>query len=182
MTAFRVRKPKKREPRLPVRDLRGEFLITSAAVDAAARLLPSYRGPDGDHEGMVFLLGFETDDTTIFTTALAPDADHGWGHVFCSEQAVGGAARAARRHGLSVLAQVHTHGADGTEHSKGDDTLIVMPFEGMLSIIAPWYGRTSLVPLHGLGVHQYQDGAWVAIAADSVREGFRIIPDSIDLR
>ncbi|HMJ35620.1 MAG TPA: hypothetical protein VK501_17050 [Baekduia sp.] len=172
----------RRKSRLPVRDLRGNFLITDSALDAAARLLPSYRGADGDHEGLVFLLGRETETLTIFTTALAPDADHGWGHVICDEAAVGSAARSARAHGLGILGQVHTHGRDATEHSIGDDTLIVMPFEGMLSIIAPWYGRVGLRPLKALGVHQFQDERWVLIHPASVRDRFRVIPDGIDLR
>jgi hypothetical protein len=173
---------RERKPRLPVRGLRGEFLITEAAIYAAARILPTFRGPDGDHEGIVFLLGFEASDLTVLTTALAPDAGHGWGQVICDEHAVGAASRAARHHGLAVLAQLHTHGNDSTEHSIGDDNLVVMPFEGMLSLIAPWYGRTGLVPLHGLGVHQYQDGNWVGISPESARSNFRIIPDAIDLR
>jgi hypothetical protein len=57
-----------------------------------------------------------------------------------------------------------------------------MPFEGTLSLIAPWYGRVGLHPLHGLGVHQYQDGHWVLIRPDSVRDHMRLLPSSIDLR
>ena len=177
-----IRLTKKREPRLPICEMRGEFAITQSAVDATAALLPSYRGPDGDHEGIVFLAGYEMSDVTLFTTAIAPDADHGWGHVICSEEVVGATARAARAYGLAVLAQVHTHGGDWTEHSRGDDSLIVMPFEGMLSLIAPHYGRFGLLPLHGLGVHQYQDGEWVAIAESSTRERFHVVPDRLDLR
>lgn len=165
-----------------MRDLRGKFAITAGAVDRAERLLPSYRGPDGDHEGLVFLLGHESVELTVLTTALAPDADHGPGHVFCSEEAVGAAGRAARAQGLGILAQLHTHGRGWTEHSRGDDDLIVMPFEGMLSLIAPWYGHTGLRPLDGLGVHQHQDGQWVAIGARSIREQFRLLPDGLDLR
>jgi hypothetical protein len=169
-------------PRLPIREMRGHYLITQSAVDAAARLLPTFRGPDGDHEGLVFLLGRELDTVTLLTTALAPDADHGPGHVICDEAAVGAAGRAARAHRLGILAQLHSHPRDWTEHSVGDDSLIVMPFEGMLSLIAPWYGRVGLEPLHALGAHQYQDGRWVAISRESVREQLHIVPDAIDLR
>lgn len=177
-----TRHSKKRKPRLPVRELRGEFVITDGALNAAGRLLPTFRGPDGDHEGLIFLLGYELGPLTLFTTALVPDARHGWGHVICGDEAVGAAGRAARGHGLGVLAQLHTHGSDWTEHSIGDDTLIVMPFEGMLSLIAPWYGRVGLRPLYGLGIHQYQDGTWVGIRPESVRENVRVVPDAIDLR
>jgi hypothetical protein len=180
MTAKRA--PLRWRPRLAVRPLRGRYLITQAAVDAAARLLPTFRGPDGDHEGLVFLLGRELGPITLLTTALAPDADHGPGHVMCDEAAVAAAARAARSHGLGILAQLHSHPRAWTEHSEGDDRLVLMPFEGMLSLIAPWYGRVGLQPLHALGVHQHQDGEWVLAEPASVRERLHVIPDGIDLR
>jgi hypothetical protein len=180
LTRNRDREPWR--PRLPVCEMRGEFFITAAAVTAAERLLPSYRGLDGDHEGIIFLLGRESEGVTIITTALAPEADHGWGHVICDDSQVAAAGRAARAHGLGILAQLHTHGRDWTEHSTGDDNLIVMPFEGMLSLIAPWYGRVGLRPLDGLGVHQHQDGRWVSIDRGSVRQRLHLVPDHIDLR
>lgn len=170
------------QPRLPVRELRGEFLIAEGAIVAAELLLPSFRGPDGDHEGIVFLLGRETPKATIITTVLAPEADHGWGHVICNETQFAAATTAAHAHGLGVLGQLHTHGRAWTEHSIGDDTLIVMPFEGALSLIAPWYGRVGLRPLHNLGVHQHQDGRWVLVRPDSVHDRMHVIPASIDLR
>lgn len=170
------------KPRLPVRDLRGRFLVSEHAIMAAERLLPSFRGPDGDHEGIVFLLGHEAPSATLITTVLAPEADHGWDHVICSEDQFAAATTTAHSHGLGILGQLHTHGNASTEHSVGDDTLILMPFEGSLSLIAPWYGRVGLRPLHGLGVHQYQDGRWVLIHPDGVREHMHLLPSSVDLR
>jgi proteasome lid subunit RPN8/RPN11 len=167
---------------LPRGELRGTFMITEGAVTAAERLLPSFRGPDGDHEGMAFLLGRELRELTIFTSVLAPDADHGEGHVVCDPSAVSGAQRASREHGLAILGQVHSHPGSSTEHSEGDDTLILMPFEGMVSLVVPWYGRVGLRPLSGLGVHQYQDGRWVLIESNSVRKRLTVVPTWIDLR
>lgn len=168
--------------KLPTGGLRGRFTIAEAALDAAERLLPTFRGPDGDHEGMIFLLGRELDDLTIYTSTLAPNADHGEGHVVCAPEDISAAQRGARAAGLGLLAQLHSHPRAGTQHSEGDDDLVLMPFEGMLSIVAPWYGRTGLRPLHGLGVHQYQDGRWVLMTPGSVREKFTIAPQAIDLR
>jgi hypothetical protein len=168
--------------RLSAAHLRGQFLITDAAIRAAERLLPTYRGPDGDHEGMVFLLGRELSDLTFFTAALAPDANHGRGHVICSAEAVAQAQQAAREHRLALLGQLHTHPKDWTDHSEGDDDLVFMPFEGMLSIVAPWYGRFGLRPVDSLGVHQFQDGRWVQATRESVAQKFRVIPSDFDLR
>lgn len=167
---------------LPRGELRGEFAIAQGAVFAAERLLPSFRGPDGDHEGMVFLLGRELGTLTLLTTALAPDANHGPGHVICDPSAVAAAQRAGREAGLALLAQMHSHPKGWIEHSEGDDELVLMPFEGMLSIVAPWYGRVGLQPIHGLGVHQFQDGRWVLAEPASVRERLRVLPTEIDLR
>ncbi|MGD9711260.1 MAG: Mov34/MPN/PAD-1 family protein [Thermomicrobiales bacterium] len=162
--------------------LRGRFLFTSAAIAAAEQLLPTYRGRDGDHEGIAFLLGREFPSVTIFTTALAPTAEHSAGSVFCDPAAISAAQTAARGYGLGLLAQVHSHPGYLTEHSEGDDDLVLMPFEGMLSLVVPHYGHFGMTPLSGLGVHQYQDGRWVAVNTASVDEGFGVLPEKIDLR
>lgn len=174
--------PKPWRPRLPVRELQGEFFFTDGAVTAAERLLPSYRGPDGDHEGILFLLGRQAGKVSIITTVIAPDADHGPGHVICTETQFAHATITAHDHRLGVLGQLHTHGRGRTEHSRGDDTLVLMPFDGMLSLIAPWYGHVGLRPLHGLGIHQHQRGEWVLIHANSARQHLHVVPDSLDLR
>ena len=167
---------------LPRGEVRGRFVIADAALAAAERLLPTFRSSDADHEGMLFLLGWEFDALTVFTAALAPDADHGRGHVICEAGGVSAAQRAARQHGLALLGQLHSHPRASTQHSEGDDTLVLLPFEGMLSLVAPWYGRGGLRPLPGLGVHQFQDGRWVLMTPDSVRERFTVAPTAIDLR
>lgn len=182
MRGARKKHPSETRRRLPQGELRGRFLISEGAVSAAERLLPSFRGPDGDHEGLLFLLGREIGELTMFTSVIAPDADHGYGHVICQPSAIAQAQQAAREHRLAILGQLHSHPSASTAHSEGDDTLVLMPFEGMLSLVAPWYGRHGLRPLHGLGVHQYQDGRWVLAIRDSVRDRFSIAPTSIDLR
>ncbi len=49
--------------------------------------------------------------------------------------------RAARRLGLAVMAQVHSHPGADTRHSDGDDELIVLPREGMFSLVIGRYGE-----------------------------------------
>lgn len=167
---------------IPRGDLRGQFRITDAAVAALERLLPTYRGVDGSHEGIAFLAGFEMPGLTLFTTVFAPDADHGWGHVRCSEAQVSAVTQAAHAEGLGVLAQVHTHPSGGTGHSWGDDEMVLMPYEGMLSIVVPQYAAFGVHPLYSLGVHQFQEGRWVLCSTESVRAAFHSIPSGVDLR
>jgi hypothetical protein len=174
--------PRRIVPRLPQAPLRGEFLISASAISETERLLPSYRDFSSDHEGIVFLLGQQLDELTILTTALAPEAHTTPGSVSCSPAQMAGAIEAAREAGLALLAQAHSHPSDWIEHSLGDDSMIFMPYEGMLSLIAPWYGRVGMLPLQNIGVHQYQDRRWVRAEPRSVADAVTIIPDSLDLR
>jgi len=170
------------EPLPPRVDLRGRFLLAEPALAETERLLPTYRGADGDHEGLVFLCGREIGSTTLLCMAVAPEAAHGRGHVMADQQAVGGVVAAARTLGLGVLAQVHSHPGAVTHHSRGDDHMVLMPFEGMLSIVAPHYGHFGIRPLHGIGVHQFQDGRWRLATENSIADNVTIIPGSLDLR
>lgn len=167
---------------LPERHLRGRFAITEAALVAAERILPTFRGPDGDHEGIVFLGGFELTGLTVFTTAIVPAAEHTHGRVFCSREQVLAASRVARAADVSILAQLHSHPGPSTYHSEGDDEMVLMPFEGMLSLVAPHYGHHGLRPLDSLGIHQFQQGRWVVCERASVRAGFRVLPTEVELR
>lgn len=168
--------------RLPVGDLRGHFSIAASALDELEGLLPTYRGIDGSHEGIAFLCGFELPTTTVLMTAIAPDADHSRGHVRCSETDMMAVSAVARSLGLGVLAQVHSHPSSLAWHSEGDDDMVLMPFEGMLSIVVPDYARFGLRPIDSLGVHQFQDRRWTLMTRESVKAGVTVIPAGVDLR
>jgi proteasome lid subunit RPN8/RPN11 len=169
-------------PRLPARPLRGRVLLTDAAVRGCEDLLPTYRGTDGDHEGIVFLCGRELGDIQLLTTAIAPRCDHGPRHVACDERQIEEVVAVAHAHRLGVLAQVHSHPGPFTEHSEGDDEMVLMPFERMVSIVVPHYAHHRLPPLENLGVHQYQDGRWVTVEPATVAAGIIVIPGDVDLR
>jgi len=162
--------------------LRGEFVISEACLRETERLLPTYRDPLGDNEGIVFWLGRQFGEATIITTALAPQAKTSSGSVQCSQSQMAAAIEAARGAGLALLAQVHSHPGEWVEHSTGDDSMVFMPYEGMLSLVVPWYGRVGMRPLQNVGVHQYQDGRWVAAERRSIPAALIIVPESIDLR
>jgi len=64
---------------------------------------------------------------------------------------------------LGVVAQVHSHPGDDTRHSQGDDELVLMPFEGMFSLVVGRYGAGGITLEAGVGLHQFQDGRWVQV-------------------
>jgi hypothetical protein len=115
---------------------------------------------------------------------VAPNAYHRRAYVNCSEQQIAEATAAVRQLGLGLglLAQVHSHPGEYTMHSPGDDTMVFMPFEGMLSIVVPYYAHFGLRPIDSLGVHQFQDGRWILIERESVHHNFLVIPNSLDVR
>jgi proteasome lid subunit RPN8/RPN11 len=149
---------------LPQAAARGRLIVADQVLAPTSAALQRSHGPDGPHEGLVLWLGRTVGASTLVLAMTEPDTDHGPQHVFCDERAVGDAARTAHAAGLGVVAQVHSHPGADTRHSDGDDSLILMPFENMFSLVAGLYGRGSLLQ-PAASLHQYQDGRWVQVAS-----------------
>jgi len=148
---------------LPEGPARGRLLVAAGVLDPTRAALEASSGPAGRHEGLVLWLGRVLDTTTLVVAVATPPTISGPGRVHVDERAVGAAARAARTAGLGVVAQVHSHPGQDTHHSDGDDHLVLMPFEGMFSLVVARYGRGGLHPTGGVGLHQHQDGRWVLV-------------------
>jgi proteasome lid subunit RPN8/RPN11 len=148
---------------LPQGPARGRLIVAEQVFAPTTAALQASSGRDGRHEGLVFWLGRTIDTTTIVVAVATPPTDSGPGRVMVDEQDVGDSARAARAHGLGLVAQVHSHPGFDTRHSDGDDRLILMPFEGMFSLVVADFGRGALLPSGGAGLHQFQDGKWVHV-------------------
>ena len=58
--------------------------------------------------------------------------------------------------------------------------MILLPFDGMLSIVVPWYGKDGMHPLFSCGIHQYQEGRWVL--SNKNLDGIQVVPSMVDLR
>ncbi len=164
--------------------LRGRFLVPDFLISATRDILVDFalQGiSDGGHEGIVYWAGRQDDDVTVFLSAVVPAARHGPQGVFVDERAVGAMARAARGLQCGILSQIHSHPGRDCRHSDGDDDLVLMPFEGMLSIVLPRFG----IDFSGIAeacVHQFQDRRWVLCTASSVGESLMVLPPITDLR
>ncbi|OBK22991.1 Mov34/MPN/PAD-1 family protein [Mycobacterium asiaticum] len=148
---------------LPIASVRGKLLVAEQVIVPTLAALRASAGSDGPHEGLVLWLGRTIGPTTVVMAQVCPPARTGRDFVFLDEPAVATAARTAHRYGLGVVAQVHSHPGLDTRHSDGDDQLVLMPFEGMFSLVVASYGTGSLDPERGAGLHQYQDERWVRI-------------------
>lgn len=163
---------------LPVGQLKGNYQLSRSLIeDTHQALLSFYEAGlyEGGHEGICFWAGREEGDLTRLEAVIVPTAHHERFGVFVSADAFGAVARRARAQGMGILAQVHSHPRSDTRHSDGDDDLVTMPFEGMLSLVAPFYG-CYVQSLADFSVHQYQDHRWVLCDTGSVSANVSVDP------
>jgi proteasome lid subunit RPN8/RPN11 len=159
VTVWRVRP-------LPQADARGRLLVCEGVLERTRSALRASVGTDGRrHEGLVFWAGRRDRDAAVAVMALSPAVASSPGRVVANEKSVSEAARIARANHLGLIAQVHSHPGSDTRHSDGDDQMVLMPFEGMFSLVVGNYGDSSCLPEEGAGLHQFQDGCWVEIRA-----------------
>lgn len=177
-------RPAYRRRPLPTGELRGLFLVSQPVFGATCEALVSFAllgVNDGGHEGIVYWAGREMGDCTVLLQAVVPVADHSHGRVMVSREEIGRTQRAGRANKLGILCQVHSHPGSDARHSDGDDELVLLPFEGMLSIVAPHFGIYTR-RVGDLRVHQFQNGGWVLCSSESVEQRLLIIPSVQDLR
>jgi hypothetical protein len=176
--------PVYRETPLPKGELQGRFLIARPLIAATREALTSIAVEgirEGGHEGLVYWAGRGTDGGMVFLSVVVPESNHGPQGVMVEGNEVSRASRRMRQRNLGLKAQVHSHPGGDARHSDGDDDLVLMPFEGMLSVVAPDFG-IEVDSLEDLTVHQYQDGRWVLCSPESVKRNFEVIPTVMDIR
>ncbi len=151
---------------LPTGPATGRLLVADQVLAPTRAALQASSGQHHNHEGLVFWLGRTIGTDTLVAAVAVPPTEHRPDGVFVGEAAVAATTRAARAAGLGLVGQVHSHPGHDTRHSDGDDQLILMPFDGMFSLVVADYGHGSLHPEHGAGLHQHQNGRWVHITTD----------------
>lgn len=157
-------------------------MLTQELIRVTAQALQHFAllgARDGGHEGIVFWAGVESPPWTVFTTAVVPQAEHSPQRVHVTEKSYGEAVEAAAAAGAAVLAQVHSHPGADARHSDGDDDLVILPFDGMLSVVVPRFAE-GWDRLSEAGVHQYQNGLWTLCDPDSIAERIAVVPALID--
>jgi len=148
---------------LPTGPAIGKLVVAENVLTPTRAALQASSGDHRPHEGLVLWLGRTVGTVTLVLAVAAPPTLSGPGRVHVDERAVGAVARAARAHHLGVVAQVHSHPGADTRHSEGDDQLVLMPFEGMFSLVVADYGRGWITGENGPGLHQFQQGQWVQL-------------------
>lgn len=177
-------RPVYRTKPLPEGPLRGQYVVTEQVLHVTATALQEFALAgiqDCGHEGLVLWGGMKTDNFAMITTVIRPRVEHSHGGVHVDEESFGTAVHQAREAGLVLIGQVHSHPGTDARHSDGDDELIALPTEGLLSVVVPTFG-VGFDRLGDVCVHQFQDGRWVLCSPESVDAQMTVTPATIDTR
>lgn len=79
--------------------------------------------------------------------------------------------------GYKPLAQVHSHPGEWVEHSSYDDTMVSS--QRILSLVFPFYGRQTSAFLHGVGVHEWQNGYWHYLDSESAANRVSLVDGEV---
>ena len=156
-----------RTTELPISENVGRLIVPEAIAAQTKAVLQHFSGPDGRHEGLVFWLGRRIGNDSLVISLAVPNCEHGPARVMTSEKVIGKIMKESRKLGLAIAAQVHSHPGNDTRHSEGDDKLVLMPFDGMFSLVISNYGMGGMTQEAGAGLHQFQNGQWVQISRES---------------
>lgn len=141
------------------------LLITEACMEALRISLESEMRKR--HEGIAYLLGLTNGSVTLATSAFRPTAKTSRGSFEVDTKEMAKCVRAAARHRLQVVAQVHTHPGPAY-HSDGDVEGARIRYPGYTSIVLPDYGN-RLPSLDGAAVYLFSRARqWIDLKVSTV--------------
>ena len=128
------------------------------------------------HEGLVYWIGWYSEESCIVTSVLVPRSVSRYGGVTVSTEEMARINNALRQADLLLVAQIHTHPGDHG-HSAGDDGNAVSSLPGFLSIVVPNFAQAEDLVLSESYVHRYQGaGRWCYLQPDEVSKLIHIDP------
>lgn len=120
------------------------------------------------HEGVCYVLGLTTEDSTLAVTAFRPESETTSGSFDVGKMAMAKIVRCAANLGLQVVGQAHTHPGEAY-HSKGDDEGASIAYRGYCSLVFPYYGQ-YLPSLKESAAFIYNpDGGFVEIETEAIK-------------
>jgi hypothetical protein len=148
--------------------------ITDALLARTGELLASFakRRPS---EGVVYWFGLESGNMSVVTTLVVPDAEARAGCVSTSSEANAEALTALVGTPLVLIGQAHSHPGDDVRHSEVDDRDTFARFDGAISVVVPYFGRSG-VNLVRCGVHRHEGGVFRPVRRDEVSRHLVVLP------
>ena len=153
--------------------------VTEVVLAQTLRSLQSFGDSERPHEGIVYWAGRATPGEWVVTTVIIPEAVTTRGSFRTSAAANARVVALLATADLVLLAQVHSHPGTIVDHSGGDDRDALMPYQDMLSIIVPNYGRTVRWPLDQWGVHRFEHGRFRRLRQQEVTSTIKRVPTTL---
>jgi proteasome lid subunit RPN8/RPN11 len=146
------------------------LILPLATVEETARKLRSV----GRLEACCLWLGTRSKDGTERVEAIVvPQQSNRLLNYAVDSAAMQGANAVAKQGGWTLIANVHSHPGENTEHSEYDDAM--MPSRKALSIVVPHYGRWSVDNWpQGYGIHEFVDDYWHMLSPKQVNERVQV--------
>jgi hypothetical protein len=145
------------------------------------RLIDLLLEPAGRVERVSFIDGVVSDQFSVATTVVVPDATLDERYYDVSAAQMSEAGKHLRRFRLQRIAQAHTHGGSWVGHSMRDDELAYSHEDGALSIVVPHHARHR-PRLHECGLHFFTRGKWNELGAEEIDALVRVVPGALNFR
>ena len=156
--------------------------VSNRMLELTASVLRQSRFEGQAHEGVVYWAGRRTGHQYFITTCIAPNASTTVGSFDTTAATNAKVVMYLANVELQLLGQVHSHPGYSVGHSAGDDKGALMPYDGFLSIVVPYYGKNGMSPLTTCGVHIYENSRFQRMSNVEVQACFQITEELADLR
>ena len=151
------------------------YLISSKVIKDTEMILRDYAGRIPPHEGLVYWAGRESGNLINVTAMIAPNTESGTFRVSTSCKDNCHVVNELGKLNLIEIAQVHSHPSCWVDHSDGDDMWAAFKFDGLLSLVVPYYCDEGMRPLKKCGIHRYENGEFVRLSTKYVKKHFQLI-------
>jgi hypothetical protein len=166
MAEAEIQRPPSKIERLLIPESVLRNTITGLSYAAGREMLCYWLGIEAGLQ-----MGFSA---SIVTTVAFPRVESAYSEFHLVEGQMGLITAWCAKHGMWLLAQVHTHPTD-EPHSEADECWPASHRRGFLSVVFPFFASMSSVRTPAWRAYESEgDGVWTEIL---VAERFRVIPD-----
>jgi hypothetical protein len=144
-------------------------------------MLIEFHRLDSSKEQVAYLDGVPMQGGGVVTTLTLPNAVLEPRRYRISADAMSEVGKHLRAHNLRRLAQVHTHGGRGVDHSSEDDRRAYSQQDGAVSIVLPYHARCHPTIIDA-GVHVREPHGWRRLEAHEVHRYVWVVPCFLDFR
>ena len=139
-----------------------------------------------EEEGFVYWGGTRTSSDVTITSVIVPLIETDSLFLNISHHSNISFVKELHKKQIIQIAQIHTHPSSWVGHSTTDDEGAASKYEGLISIVVPYYCKNGMSALDKCGIHRFQNGKFERLSKKYTTKHFKIQNDItsnfIDLR